>query len=180
MAWLKKRFPTLFEIWQKTEVKDTGNAIARKYEHELILHKGLYDHAEKLGLKVMSEHDGVGVFAKDDDMELQSKLDSIAKYLQTFSSSRFGVPIFVKPKLVFDWSSVDLMQEMQHKLDQLGKEYSKLKPIVNRRQRQYFATGREEAAGQAYAEATKKEHELLRRYKDVLAYWVERERQNLC
>jgi len=104
----------LSAIWQGTDVKDTGNAIARKYEHELIRHQGVYDLAESLGVKIIDEHDGFGVFAEDDGPELQSKLDSIVNYLQSLSAKRFGVPIIIKIKRVFNWASADLLGEVMH------------------------------------------------------------------
>ena len=180
LAWLKREFPTLFEIWQKTDVKDTGNAIARTFERELILHQGLYDLADGLGIKIMPEHDGVGVFSNDDAAELQSKLDALRSYLESLSTKRFGVHIVVKSKFVFDWASADLLSEMRHKRKELEKELSELMPIENRRQKQYFATGRGDAAGQAYAVARQKVDELLVRYRDVIHYWVEREKKNPC
>lgn len=180
LAWLKREFPTLYEIWQKTDVKATGNAIARKFEHELILHTGLCERAEAMGVKILPEHDGFGVFAADEGRELQSKLISLAGYLTSSSIERFGIPIVVKTKLAFDWASADLLMEMQHKHDELQKEYAELKPIVNRAQRRYFSANRGACPGQDYVEAREKEHQLLLRYKDVIAYWTERERQGLC
>ena len=180
LAWLERRFPTLFEVWQKTDVKDTGNAIARKYEHAMILDAGLNERAESLGIKILPEHDGVGVFADDVGMELQSKLDSLASYIQSVAVNRFGVSVVVRSKLVFDWASADLLLEMQHKRGELDKEYTKLKPIVNRLQGRFFASGCDEAAKKAYDDALKREHDLLRRYKDVIAYWEQRERKKPC
>jgi len=180
LAWLKREFPTLYEIWQQTDVADTGNAIARTFEHELVLHTGLCERAEAMGVKILSEHDGIGVFATDDGLALQSKLDSLASYIKSYSAERFGIPIVVKTKLAFDWASADLLTEMEHKLDELGKDYGKLKPCVNRAQRLYFSANRDTRHGQAYAEARKKEHQLLLRYKDVIESWAARERHELC
>ena len=128
-------------------------------------------------MKLMSEHDGVGVFANDEGAELQAKLDSLANYLRSYSSRRFGIPIVIKEKRVFDWSNADLFMEMEHKLSELSKEYGKLKPIVTQRQRKYYAGKRDENAGKAYADALRREHELLRRNKEVIDYWVGREGQ---
>ena len=176
LVWLKTEFPTLFAIWQTTEVKDTGNAIARTYENPLILNNGLNELANKLSLKIMPEHDGFGVFTNEEGEELQTKLDSLKDYVQSLSSKLFGIPIVIKTKLVFDWASGDLRLEMEHKRGELDKEYSKLKPVLARRRRQYFATGKTHAAWQDYQEAKEKEKKLLQRYRDVIAYWSEREK----
>lgn len=174
LAWLKKRFPTLFEIWQMTDIKDTGNAIARTYEHGLILEQGLHDRASTLEMKVLPEHDGIGVFAKDVGTDLESKLDSLASYIQSVSVRRFGVRVVIKTKLAFDWTSADLLLEMQHKRGELDKEYSKLKPVVNRLQKKFFASGCDHDR-KAYEDARKREHQLLLRYRDVIDYWQQRD-----
>jgi hypothetical protein len=180
LAWMKTEFPLIFQLWQETEVKFTGNAIAKKFERQLMLHEELYDRAEELGIvKIMPEHDGLGVFAEDDDMELPSKLASLVKYLQTYSIKHFGVPIVIKTKMVVDWASVDLLMEMEHKREQLGKDHGKVKSKVNRLQRKYFSKHRDAKAGQEFGEAREKEFALLRRNKGVIEYWVEREKRGL-
>jgi hypothetical protein len=175
LEWMKTEFPILFSQWQKTEVKKTGEAIAKNFEHPLILHQGLYDQANLLGVKIMPEHDGVGVFAKEDDKELPMKLEALAKYLQSYSKKLFGVPVVVKTKYVFDWWDTDLFLEMQHKRSELDKEYAKLRPTLTRLQRQYFPK-RHPDVGKAYGEAREKEKVLLTRYRPVIDYWVEYEK----
>ena len=156
LAWLQKEFPTLFACWQKTKVKDTGNAIAREYERPLILDKGLNDLADTLGIKIISEHDGFGVFTDADGDKLQSLLNTLTNYLQSRSIRLFGVPIVVKSKRGFDWWNLDFVSEMDHKWSEFQKENSKLKLILNRLRRKCFAKGRDAAAWQEYTEATDK------------------------
>jgi hypothetical protein len=181
LTWMKTEFPLIFQLWQETEVKSTGNAIAKTFERELMLHEELYDHAEGLGIvKIMPEHDGLGVFADEDDTELPFKLASLAKYLQTYAIKHFGMPIVIKTKKVIDWANTDLFMEMQHKRDELEKDYGKVKSQVNRLQRKYFSKNRDAKTGQELGEARKKEFALLRRYKGVIGYWVEREKRGLC
>ena len=79
--------------------------------------------------------------------------------------------------MVVNWADGDLYREMQHKRGELGKEYIELKPKVNRLQRKYFATNRDEIVGQEFGDALKKEFALLRRYKPVIQYWVEWEKR---
>ena len=181
LAWIKTEFPLIFKLWRGTEVESTGNAIAKTFERPLMLHEELYDRADELGIvKIMPEHDGLGVFAEYDDTKLPSKLESLKKYLQTYSIKHFGVPIVIKTKMVVDWTSVDLFMEMEHKLEQLGKDYGKVKPKVNRLQRKYHSKHRDAKTGQEFGEALEKEFALLRRNKGVIEYWVERQKRGLC
>lgn len=176
LTWLKTKFPVLYGLWQQTTVKDTGNAIARKFERQLMLHEELYAYADKAGIvKMLPEHDGLGVFGADDDGELPSKIESVKNYLRNYSIKHFGVPIVIKTEMVFDWASADLLMEMEHKRAELDKDYAKLKPNVNRLQRIYFSSGRDRNAGKRFGEASAKEHDLLRRNKSVIDYWMERE-----
>lgn len=180
LTWIKKEYPIIFDLWQQTDVKTTGSNISKIYERKLILHQGLFDHATQLGIeKIMPEHDGLGVFAKDDDQELRSKLKALADYLQAYSVRQFGVPVIIKTKMVLDWTNTDLHQEMGHNLSMLGKEYCEVKPREGQMQRKYYAGKRGSSDWQQYEEQRKKEHALLLRYEDVLEYWDERERRGL-
>lgn len=180
LTWMKTEFPLIYKLWRKSNVKDTTNAIGRIFERELMLHEELYRRAEALGgIKIMPEHDGLGVFAREDDSELSSKLESIKNYLQSYSIKKFGVPIVIKSKMAVNWANADLLMEMQHKRKELDKDYAKLKPRVTRLQRKYFATKKDRTTGKLYGAALDKEHDLLQRNKDVLDYWVEREKRNL-
>jgi len=177
LDWLRGEFPTLFDVWQKTDVKHTGTGIAKHFEHPLILHRELYERAEALGLKVMPEHDGFGIFADCEGPELDAKADSLSAYLRSLSVHWFGVPIVLKTKHVFDWSSADTLSEMAHKKEQLLRECGKLRPLVDQAQKRYFASGKDLEAGRVYWELEEKLANLLSRYRDVIEYWTGPERK---
>jgi len=132
LHWFQREFPTLYELWQKTDVKHTGKNIAEKFERPLIQDKELCDLADRLGIKVISEHDGVGVFAADDDIGLDGKLKRLAAHIEANSIRLFGVPVVVKSKPVFDLLDGDLRAGMQHKRRQYEKDLNRLKPNVDR------------------------------------------------
>jgi hypothetical protein len=67
--------------------------------------------------------------------------------------------------------------EMQHKHSELDKDYNKLKPKVNRLQRQCFSKNPGSKPWDEFHDARNKEHDLLRRNKPVLEYWTARERR---
>lgn len=178
LAWLKSQFPVLYGLWRKSAVEDTGNALARNFEQQLMLHEDLYAYADKVGIvKLMPEHDGLGVFGANDDGELPSKIEAVKNYLRAYSIKQFGVPIVIKTKMVTDWANADLLMEMEHKREELGKDYNKLKPKVSRLQRSYFGSGRDRELGKHLGEALAKEYDLLRRNKGVINYWMEREKR---
>jgi hypothetical protein len=172
LKWMKQEYPTLFFLWQKTKVKDTGNAIGRQFEQRLMLNPELFTHATELGIpKVMPEHDGLGVFAHDSDSELQFKLTELAQYLRNTSKKMFGVPVVVKIKTVYDWQSADTLLDMQHKRDMLEKEYSELEPKENRLRKKYFATGKKSQHWQEFEDVHNRVGKLLIRNRDVIDYW---------
>ena len=144
-----------------------------------MLDQGLYAKATDLGIvKITPEHDGVGVFAEENDDQLPAKLASLAEYIKSVSVDLFGVPIFIKTKYVFNWASSDLFTAMQHQRSELDKEYDPLKYRMDCLRRKYFAT-KDAKSGEQLAAAKKKEEEILRRYKPVIEYWVERQKRGL-
>ena len=179
LEWLKTKFPFLYQTWRKTVVKETGVNISKNYEQKLMLDQGLYAKATDLGIvKITPEHDGVGVFAEENDDQLPAKLASLAEYIKSVSVDLFGVPIFIKTKYVFNWASSDLFTAMQHQRSELDKEYDPLKYRMDCLRRKYFAT-KDAKSGEQLAAAKKKEEEILRRYKPVIEYWVERQKRGL-
>ena len=62
--WLAARYPCLFMVWDCTDVKLTGNEIAKQFETDIMLNPDFFHYAECLGVRIMPEHDGVSVFAK--------------------------------------------------------------------------------------------------------------------
>jgi len=176
LGWMKAKFPKLSELWQETDVKQTGNAISKQFESPLMLNDELFKFADSLGgIKVVPEHDGLGVFSNDKENELQGKLDKLAEQLRAISNRLFGIPVIAKTKLVYDWSTADLDTRMKHKLDRLSKEHDKVAGEVNRAQRRKFARNPPADADSKYQAVLQREYQLLARNRGVIAYWSERE-----
>ena len=94
--WIREKFPVLFEIWQKTDLKKTGNNISKFYETKLMLDPELILLAESMGLEVLTEHDGYGIHAEEDDSELDAKVGKLRDWVQEKSVALFGLKVQVK------------------------------------------------------------------------------------
>jgi hypothetical protein len=177
--WLKNEFPNIFNYWQtQMTIKDTGNAIGREYESKLILDINVFEMADKFDIKLMPEADGYGVFSDKEwnNEELQSNLNSIRDYIETNGLKRFGVPVILNSKSVFDWTNADLIWEMTFKKKEFEKEYEKWQETYSKARKDYFSTpqNRKDKNKQRKMYNLKdKEKPLLQRYKDVINYWAE-------
>ncbi len=94
--WIREKFPVLFEIWNKTDLKKTGNNISKFYETKLMLDPELILFAESMGLEVLTEHDGLGIFAKVNDSELDQKVEKLRNWIQKKSVALFALKVQVK------------------------------------------------------------------------------------
>lgn len=175
LKWMQREFPMLFEIWQETDVKHTGTNITERYEHPLIQDVELYNLATRLGVEIASEHDGVGVFAREDDAELDAKLKILAAHIEASSMRLFSVPVVVRSKPVFNLADCDLLGEMTSKREQYEKQLNQLKSNEDKLRRRCFSTNRDGATWQEYETAKAKTEDLKLRYKDVLEYWSQKE-----
>lgn len=95
-SWIGKNYPTLFDIWNKTDLKKTGNNISRFYETKLMLDPELILLAESMGLDAIPEHDGLGIFAEENDSELNAKVEKLREWIQEKSVALFGLKVQVK------------------------------------------------------------------------------------
>jgi len=94
--WIKKNYPVLFDIWKKTHRKKTGNYISRFFETKLMLEPELILLAESMGLEVLTEHDGLGIFSDENDSELDQKVEKLRNWIQVRSLRLFGLKVQVK------------------------------------------------------------------------------------
>ncbi len=94
--WIKKDYPVLFDIWKKTNRKKTGNYISRFFETKLMLDPELILLAESMGLEVLTEHDGLGIFSDENDSELNQKVEKLRNWIQKKSVALFGLKVQVK------------------------------------------------------------------------------------
>lgn len=94
--WIEKNYPVLFDIWKKTNRKKTGNYISRFFETKLMLDPELILLAESMNLEVLTEHDGAGIFAQENDSELDAKAKKLRDWIQEKSVALFGLKVQVK------------------------------------------------------------------------------------
>lgn len=94
--WIKKNYPVLFDIWEKTNRKKTGNYISRFFETKLMLDPELILLAESMGLEVLTEHDGLGLFGDEGDPDLDTKVGNLRDWIQEKSVALFGLKVQVK------------------------------------------------------------------------------------
>ncbi len=97
--WIRKNYPTLSKIWDKTDKNHTGVNISKIYETKLILNPANFELADRLGLEILPEHDGLGVFADAADPEVATKVDVLREVVQRNCMNSFGIKpvVTVKP-----------------------------------------------------------------------------------
>jgi hypothetical protein len=88
------------KVWAADEREKTGQWLGDLYEGEIMLTPQLYTYAESLGLALSYEYDGVGVFAKRDDVELSAKLEKVKALIQSLSVEKFQLPAEARIKLI--------------------------------------------------------------------------------
>jgi len=94
--WIRANYPSLFKIWNKTDLRKTGNNISRFYETKLMLDPELILLAESMGLEVLTEHDGLGLFGDEGDPDLDTKVGNLRDWIQEKSVALFGLRVQVK------------------------------------------------------------------------------------
>ena len=98
--WICQNYPALSSIWLQTDLKLTGLQISKFYETRLILDPGLFELAAGLGLDLLPEHDGLGIFAAEGDPELDQKAQALAARIGNNCLRLFGFRAVVKVKSV--------------------------------------------------------------------------------
>lgn len=94
--WIKENYPALFDIWNKTDLKKTGNNISKFYETKLMLDPELILLAESLGLEIIFEHDGFCVFADENESKIGAKIEKLRDRVQDRSLRLFGLKVDIK------------------------------------------------------------------------------------
>jgi len=100
VRWFAAEFPNLYEIWNKCDKTKVGTELSSLYETKLMQDEELYKLAEQLEIKLSYEYDGVGVFCRDSDYNITTKLLKIKEYIQSKSLQKFQIkcPIKIKDK----------------------------------------------------------------------------------
>jgi hypothetical protein len=100
LIWMETNFPVLFNNWQLSDVKETGNNISRHFETVLMLDEQILKYADDMDIKLTYEYDGFGVFHKEEDKDINDKLKFITSYIQNQSKINWGITPFIKIKNV--------------------------------------------------------------------------------
>lgn len=142
LDWLDKEYPELMAIWKNTDVKTTGNNIICKYETRLIQSPAIYRIADTMGIKLVDERDGYGVFALPDesDESLDKKCKLIADWLKSKSGELFGLPIVSKIKPTDDVEKI-ISEIRDREMAQMEDKYNKLLAKKDFIRRKAGATG---------------------------------------
>lgn len=97
-SWIESNYPTLFFLWNQSNLKKTGPFLSRLFETPLILDGDLYKLSESIGLSIISEHDGLGVFCDETDEVCRQRMDVLIKHIQKKSRQKFGFSVVLKVK----------------------------------------------------------------------------------
>jgi hypothetical protein len=98
--WICQNYPALSSIWLQTDLKLTGVQISKFYETRLILDPGIFELAAELGLDILPEHGGLGIFAAEGDPEIDKKARALAARIGDNCLRLFGFRVVVKAKAV--------------------------------------------------------------------------------
>jgi hypothetical protein len=108
LSYIKLKFPFMYEIWTNSNVKETGNGIAKNYESKLMLNPELFRLAESLNVKLTYEYDGCSLFFYEGDTQAADKAEIIKKFINGESKRLWNLDIVVKVKdvrIVNEWST---------------------------------------------------------------------------
>lgn len=181
--WMQSKYPLLYKVWQSTDVKRTGEMISKDFESPLMFNESLYRMAEAMKIKIVAEHDGIGVFAEEEE-NLESRVQYLKKHIRDEAEKKYGIALRMKvtyheqQKPSGD-TSVDLLFDMTGALDRFENEYAKVKTRTDSLRRRSFADDSFHNKNE-YQASRNKEQEILDRYKPVLEYWNERQKNGLC
>ena len=95
LRWMEKEFPTLYKVWQTTNVKQTGPNISKHYETVLMADETIFKMGDDMGIKFSPEYDGVGVFCNTSDTDINDKMNLIRNYIVYKSKQLWGIEIVV-------------------------------------------------------------------------------------
>jgi hypothetical protein len=96
VRWFKEIFPLLHAVWERTDKATVGNEISAYYETTLMQYMELYRRATELGLHLTYEYDGCGVMCREDDTEVQAKIQQLIAQIQANSERNWGIrPVVV-------------------------------------------------------------------------------------
>jgi hypothetical protein len=95
--WMAAEFPVLFLAWRSTEVNRTGCNLSKYYESELLRTPEFYEFAATLeDIRILCCHDGVSVFALEEDQHARSKAERLRDFLVNMTWRKFAIRPVIK------------------------------------------------------------------------------------
>jgi hypothetical protein len=98
--WIQNHHPVIHRLWSMTDLSRTGILITKFYETVLILDLKLYALAQDIGLEIIPEHDGFGVFCNPKDTTVSNKISTLIDHIKSNSIATFGVSLVFKVKKI--------------------------------------------------------------------------------
>jgi hypothetical protein len=90
-------FPCLYRVWQSTDIKHTGNNIAKMYETKIMLNPEVFKISEAQKIKLAYEYDGISIFSADNEKTiLLDKIAYLVKHIVAIGQKACGLKMVLK------------------------------------------------------------------------------------
>ena len=97
LKWIETNFPCLYQVWQTTDISQTGCNISKMYESKIMLNKTLYEQTERQQLKITYEYDGISVFSADKvKSDLIMKVNYLVRNISSIAKQTTGIDLVMK------------------------------------------------------------------------------------
>ena len=114
--WIKTEFPTLYSIWIKTDISQTGNNIGKNFETKLMLDASIYNKAKELDIILGYENDGFSLYAEDD-----SNCQELLEYIEQRSIELLGIKLIFIDKAKKE-ETLDIQELAEENNNRMFKE----------------------------------------------------------
>lgn len=99
--WINQHYPMMYKLWMENiDIPTTGCMIAKNYETKIMLSPKLYQFAATLpDIKIINEHDGVGVFVRE-DVDVTNQIEILRLYIIELFWQEYNIKPVVKSEKV--------------------------------------------------------------------------------
>jgi len=98
IKWMEKEFPLICKTWKEIGVNRTEEGIGANFETVLMLDEEIFKYADDMGIKLSYEYDGYGIFHRDDDKDINEKIQFIINYITSKSKTLWNIPVVIVAK----------------------------------------------------------------------------------
>lgn len=91
--WITANYPNLYSAWMKTDLKETGISISKRFESTIMQDASIFGWADEVGLHIASEHDGCSVYG--DSLAL---VDELMEKFRRVCLEKFGLNLIIRYK----------------------------------------------------------------------------------